>query len=395
MAAVLEEFALVVRADFKESEFKALKDNLESIFDKAKKVASVFYEVSKSIGASIRDIADEAGSLSRLSDSTGVAIEDLQALGYAAESEGASASEFRDTILSLTKSIGDAELGRGAEGFRLIGVGMRKSNGELKNSLDLLLDISDAIKDIPAHRQLQRIGQLGISPEMLPLLRAGSDGIKKYVEDANKSILIDKEMGNRSRELVKNIANLKLGFKGLKLPLQEIGVSLGNKILPVLSSGINLINKLFKAIDRKPSFGISSVIDKITESVSKLKIILKTILGLGIGGIIAGPVGAVVGAAGALLPEVIPEKIKNRKKAITEDKDFIENRVNEISNKNYSNKVFYQNNNQNNSSTNSIDAKITINSSGANPDDIAMAISEELNKIARRQVKNSESIINI
>jgi lambda family phage tail tape measure protein len=136
--------------------------------------------------------AKAANEMFELSEKTGVSTESLSRFGYAAGLNGVSTEQLGKGIEKLNKSIfAAASAPAGAvNAFTRLGVSLKDSNGNLRSTEDVLLDLTDKFKKLPEEGPargalaMQLFGKAGA--EMLPFLIQGKSGIQALSEEADK-----------------------------------------------------------------------------------------------------------------------------------------------------------------------------------------------------------------
>jgi lambda family phage tail tape measure protein len=135
--------------------------------------------------------AKAANEMFELSEKTGISTESLSRFGYAAGLNGVNTEQLGKSLEKLNKSIfAAASAPAGAvNAFTRLGVALKDSEGNLRSSEDVLLDLSDKFKSLPEGPQrgalaMQVFGKAGA--EMLPFLIQGKAGIQALAQEADK-----------------------------------------------------------------------------------------------------------------------------------------------------------------------------------------------------------------
>ncbi len=89
-----------------------------------------------------------AAEMYKLSESTGVAVESLSGMRSAAKLSGTSIDEVGAGLIKLSKSMVEAQDGTGkaAETFRALGVNIKDTNGNLKTSDQVMLEVAKSLQ---------------------------------------------------------------------------------------------------------------------------------------------------------------------------------------------------------------------------------------------------------
>lgn len=209
-----------------ETDFKRAAKAAEK---RAKEIEKAFINVGKVIGtgigigvtaitALVKKSIDAAAELDDLSQKTGIAVESLSRLQYAAGLEGV--EDLGASLAKLAKTISsDAEL------FKILGVNVTQANGSLRTTEDVLLDLADLFsKSADGTRKAaiaqQLFGKSGAA--LIPLLNKGSAGIKELYEEADRlGITISGTTSKAADDFNNNLFKLQGAVSGFANRLAE------------------------------------------------------------------------------------------------------------------------------------------------------------------------------
>jgi chromosome segregation ATPase len=143
----------------------------------------------KELASAAFDTADE---LMKMSDVTGRSVEELQQLQYVADDVGVSLETITSAQTRFTRAMGDAQRGseRQVEAFRKLNIEYKNSDGSLRSSTEVMYEAFDALSKIgnETERDAVALELFGRSAmELNPLIKAGSDGLKKLADEAKRS----------------------------------------------------------------------------------------------------------------------------------------------------------------------------------------------------------------
>ena len=219
-----------------------------------------------------------ADNLLTLSQQSGVAVDTLQKWDYAAR--------FIDTDSeTLVKALGKvakmqaSSIKSGDEYITMLDgqtVALRNSNGELKSNEDLLMNMVDAIGSIADDTVREAAAQdlFGKSfQEMMPLINAGSEGLKKYGDEAEALGLVlsgdsvqalgnfDDQMQRFSATMETAGRQLALSFLPATQQVAEQLTELASTVTTALADGFQEadVDKILDALFDKISAGMSNV----------------------------------------------------------------------------------------------------------------------------------------
>ena len=190
----------------------------------------------------MKSIVDTADHLNDLRQKTGLAVEDLDALGYVAQLNGSNLDQMAGALGKLAKNMADAAGGSkdAIAVFRQFGI----SQSDLKNgtitATDALAKIADKIADMPDGWQKTAAAQkvFGKSAaDLVPLLNAGGDAIRQARDELEgMGALFTGGLAAAADQFNDNMTKLKrMGT--------AVGLSFAQEVLPVMNGFVQgLIN---------------------------------------------------------------------------------------------------------------------------------------------------------
>lgn len=216
-----------------------------------------------------KSVAANKDALTQLSRNTGVAVETISELGFAADVSGSSADAMQATIESLSQKIGEAAT-RGSEDFARLGLSVRDASGQLKSADQVLLEFSDRIKrgDLSRGQAIDFASRLGIDKSLIQLLsksRAEIAALRKEAEG-----LFTKAEADALADYNDQLKRTRAGFDALK-----IDVAVG--LLPIVNSFANAISEF--ALDHGPAIqrAIAGIVEFVSELAAAIVRLLPTI----------------------------------------------------------------------------------------------------------------------
>lgn len=207
--------------------------------------AGLAMEFGRAIGNAVNEMAnpfklasDAAGPLDQLvkmRDRVGENFEALQEWQFAAGQSGASAGEFQSSVESMTRQLAEAARGTGRAKLALEDYGMSatRSNGDIKQSTEFLLELADKFEGLNEAQQLDLGRKLGLSPGMISLLKTGREEIDKLHAQARDGGLVFSEEDARNAERY----NDALSY--FQQSIRAIRHYLGVQLLPVLADTLD------------------------------------------------------------------------------------------------------------------------------------------------------------
>ena len=287
---------------------KRLKAFGEGVRNLGAKVAGVGAMVTAPLVAFAKVFASGAHELERMSQRTGISIEVLSELGYAAQVAGVDMEDLEKGIRKMQKTIVGAATGSSSaqESLKLLNLTIQDLDGlspdeQFKLIGDRLSQIADPT--IRAALAMEMFGRAGTT--LLPMLSQGAAGIEAFQQEARRLGL------TASTEGVHAGAKLERTLNTLWLVLKKVGSTLGAAITPMLTRSaermIALVVKGTAWIKQNKElvitiFKVALVVKLAGLALIGLGYVISTIGGVfgTLAGVISG-VGTAIGVLGAVL----------------------------------------------------------------------------------------------
>jgi len=172
----------------------------------------------------IESMAENVDVMVQFADTTGVAIEALQDLEFAAEQQGGSIDGLRSSIENLSKKTGEAftfGTGDAVDIFNQLGISLVGVGGGLKSATDLMLELNKAFQTLSRGEQLSIAAKLGIdtgttrllqlnTSELNKLIRASRDAGRVTTEQALAASKLNKELVRSNSVFERNLTQIAL-----------------------------------------------------------------------------------------------------------------------------------------------------------------------------------------
>lgn len=184
--------------------------------------------------AMMKSIIDTADRLNDLSQRTGIAVEDLDALGYAAEQNGTTLDSVSGALGKLSKNMAEAAGGSksAVAVFKQFGISQKDLKSGAITTTEALAKIADKISDMPDGWQKAAAAQAVFgksAAEIVPLLNAGGDAIRdSRAELEGMGALFNGGMAQAADEFNDRMAKLRRVTSAL-------GLSIAQQVMPVLN----------------------------------------------------------------------------------------------------------------------------------------------------------------
>lgn len=209
----------------------------------------------------VSDVSESLTPLVSLSNKTGIAVESLQELNFAANSVSIDFETFSDRMITFSEKIGEAFTeGSGAsfDAFEKLQIPIKNTNGELRKSEDILNDVIRQFEtlNLTEQEKIFLSEELGLTQDLLGLLNLTS----KDLEELRKQSQI---FGNVNREEIERLAEYNRSLKLLDSAFQSIKNQIAINVAPELTK---LVNKFIELIKENKEL-INDVFKKLTSAL--------------------------------------------------------------------------------------------------------------------------------
>jgi hypothetical protein len=236
--------------------------------------AAAFVEIT-------RKVIDTGDALNKMSQSTGIAVEDLSKLQYAADLSGVSTEALGKGLTALAVNMATAATGVGpvADQFKQLGINVRNTDGNLKSSGAVLTELADKFAALPdgVEKTNLAVDIFGkrLGAEMIPLLNLGAAGLKAMGEEAESlGLVMGADLAKKSEEFNDNLERMS------KLS-SSAGIQIANSLIPPLNAlitefldarkaNLSFLESLIGIGLSDPSKGPAEQIARISAELEKL-----------------------------------------------------------------------------------------------------------------------------
>jgi len=238
------------------------------------------------VGASVKAAADYGDQLDNMAQRTGVAVEELSRLQYAAKLSDTSTEALGKGIGNLSKLMVGAANGGAESGklFERFDISLRNADGTMRSTTEVLYDLSDVFTAMPDGPEKTALAMdffgKKLGTELIPLLNQGSAGLREMGDEAERlGLVLNAEQAKAAAEFNDNLDRLGQLSK-------SVGISLGNFMIPWLNQMIGEMDAATKSSDGfwmsalKWPLGLSEVqktrdaadnIERLTKQIDTLK----------------------------------------------------------------------------------------------------------------------------
>lgn len=228
--------------------------------------------------------------MTRLADNTGVGVERLQELQYAATTSGSSVDAINGTLTEFSKKVGEASI-KGVEQFKQLGVNVKDANGQLKSTDVLLLEVGDKLRGLDKAKQIEIGSKLGIDKTVIGLITQSGDQLDQLSKRARQFGLITEEQAKSVQRTTSALKTLQFGMNAIR---QQIAIAFAPQLEALSNWFVELIaNNRDLIVNGLTRLG--KIITTISAGINRLA----PFIGVIVGGFIAWKIAA-LGVSGAL-----------------------------------------------------------------------------------------------
>lgn len=288
-------FGLLIDAKTKgENNIKRLGNSMQGVEGKAKNLGMAVRGVGNAFkalfaaaavagfSAFVKGAIDSADAFGKLSTRTGIAADKLQAYANAGKLADVSQSDLENGLRKLAQTQNEAADGvkTYSEAYAKLGLSVKKADGSLKPSDQLLGEIADKFQDLPngpekAAAAMDIFGRSG--SKLITLLNGGTEALERFNYETSVNFAQNAEYFNDQ------ITILQIKFDGFRKQLSDALLPALNAILEVFSDLFDSktdFSALFTVVDagvRGIAFAVLGVVKAIDELVRLLQTAFKIV----------------------------------------------------------------------------------------------------------------------
>ncbi len=264
--AVIDELLVSLGFDYDPEDLEQFQEDLEGTTELVKKLATAFVAGTAALigfAATTSAASDEQG---KLAEEIGVSVEMLDALQFANRRSGGSAEGLSSSLQQLAVRIGETArgVGSGIEAFGILGVEVTNTNGELKDTSQVLLEVSDKFQTLSKSQQIELAEKLGLR-DSIRLLQQGSGGISDLIKEANALGVTTKEDAAISAEFQDSLTDIWQIVKQLSRTLSQV-------LLPIMENISNVFTEWWKANRQVIEQNIPKFVEQATKALKLLAV---------------------------------------------------------------------------------------------------------------------------
>jgi len=233
-----------------------------------------------SVGAivsQVKAVADLQDQFGKLAQQTGIGVQSLTELNYAAKLSDVSTEELSTGVTRLTSKMADVAQGskEATAVFDSLGVKVKNNDGTLRSSEVVLKDIAQRFSEFEdgstkTAYAVEIFGRAGA--KLIPLLNSGRDGLAEMAEEARAlGVVFDEKAAKAAEQFNDNLTRLGQAAQGLKIELLQGLIppltDLTQRFLDARAAGVGFIDALDIAANIR---GFGTLDEKIAEVQRRL-----------------------------------------------------------------------------------------------------------------------------
>ncbi len=285
MASERQELKVIIRAKdvFSRTMNKAIK-GLQAITRVAKIAAVAVGGVAAAFAAVAVTTAKAGDEFQKMALRTGLSTQALSEMKKALELSGTSIEAFEKGVKTLAKRISDANFGLETyqRVFRALNVEYKTSSGALREVDEVFLDAADAINKLSSETakaafSTELFGRAGT--QMLPLIKAGRDGIEEMRESARRlGITFTQLEADQAAAFTDRLSDAKDAVKGLWFSLGKQLIPTFTVLLekfttflvdsPLVTKSINFMTNAVKALAESLGVDAFTALEKVNQEIA-------------------------------------------------------------------------------------------------------------------------------
>ena len=184
--------------------------------------------------ALVMPVARVGDEFFKLSQKTGVSVEALTALDYAAKLSDVTTEGLTKALQKLSLAMFDTQVNgqEGSAALKALGVSATDAHGQIRPTEAVLLDLAEKFAEMPdgadkAALAVKLFGKEGLA--IIPFLNQGREGIAALMEEAQRlGLVMSEDVARASEVLNDNLTRLSAIFEGVQ---RQIGAA----VIPILA----------------------------------------------------------------------------------------------------------------------------------------------------------------
>lgn len=167
----------------------------------------------------VTSVSESIDPLVQFGRETGIAVETIQTLGYAAEVNGSSVDALQASLGEMTKRVGEfisTGEGEAKDVASRLGLQFKTLNGEVKSSDVIFRELADKLQGMSQAEKFSVLDKMGIDRSMVQLLSMTGAEIEAFQHKAEALGVVTQEQADLFADYNDSLTTLGKGFDGVK-----------------------------------------------------------------------------------------------------------------------------------------------------------------------------------
>ncbi|MET3813304.1 hypothetical protein [Pantoea sp. UYEF8] len=171
------------------------------------------------IAAWVTNISDSIDPIVQFGRETGIAVETIQSLGYAASVNGSSVDALQASLGEMTKRVGEfiaTGQGEAKDVAARLGLQFKDLNGQVKSSDVIFRELADKLHGMSQAEKFSVLDKMGIDRSMVQLLSLTGDEIEGLQEKAAALGIVTQDQADQFAAYNDSLTTLGRGFDSIR-----------------------------------------------------------------------------------------------------------------------------------------------------------------------------------
>lgn len=228
--ALMDELLVGLGFQYDPKEMGQFKKDISKTTDVIKSLTKIAVAGATAITGLVVSSTAASDSQGKLASEIGETVEEVDALQHALTISGGSADGMSNSLRALSIKAAEAArgVGSGVEAFGLLGINATDANGEIKQSSQLMSEISGEFQNLSKSKQIELADKLGIKDSIL-LLQQGPKAIRELTNEA-------KSLGVTTGEDAAIAAEFQDSLTRVWRVVKQVSRSLTRELAPIIQS---------------------------------------------------------------------------------------------------------------------------------------------------------------
>lgn len=193
--------------------------NLKASIDLLAGLGAAIAGSAAGVAGWVTSISQSIDPMVQFSRETGVAIETIQTLGYAASVNGSSVDALQASLGEMTKRVGEfvsTGEGEAKDVAERLGLQFKDMNGQVKNSDVIFRELADKLHGMSQAEKFSVLDKMGIDRSMVQLLSMTGEEISLLQNKAEALGVVTQDQADQFAAYNDSLTTLGKGFDGIK-----------------------------------------------------------------------------------------------------------------------------------------------------------------------------------